>query len=78
MLVVERSFLIVKEDIIGLGDSFEFYFGLRSVVFGNFVRVMRKCGLLDLLVKTSSMYCRIVESARNLKGYFCSVPCALH
>jgi hypothetical protein len=42
MLIVESAFVIVKEDIVGLGDSFEFYFGLGSVVFGDFVRVMGK------------------------------------
>ena len=45
MSVVESTFVIVEEDIVGLRDSFEFNFGLGSVVFGDFVGVMRKGGL---------------------------------
>jgi len=68
MSVVEGTFVIVKEDIVGLRDSFEFYFGLGSVVFGDFVGVMGKGGLWDLL--GPSEFCVFVwgmEGARNLR-----------
>lgn len=79
MLVVESSFIIIKEDIIGLGDRFEFYFGLRSVVFGDFVRVMGK-GSLSVLLDQSKFHvysyrCRRCQKSSNL---YCSVSCALH
>jgi hypothetical protein len=57
MSVVESTFVIVEEDIVGLGDSFEFYFGLGSVVFGDFVRVMGKGGLWDLLDQSEFHVC---------------------
>ena len=57
MSVVESTFVIVEEDIVGLRDSFEFNFGLGSVVFGDFVGVMRKCGLSVLLDQSELHVC---------------------
>jgi len=66
MLVIESTFIIVEEDIVGLRDSFEFYFGLRSVVFGDFVGVMGKGGLWDLLDQSKfHVCCRSIEGVRN-------------
>ncbi len=68
MSVIEGTFVIVEEDIVGLRDSFEFYFGLGSVVFGDFVGVMGKSGLWDLLGQSEfCVFVRGMEGARNLR-----------
>jgi hypothetical protein len=71
MSVVESTFVIVEEDIVGLGDSFEFYFGLGSVAFGDFVRVMGKGGLWDLLDQSGFHVCsQGIEGVRKLQECF--------
>ena len=66
MSVVERALVIVEEDIVSLGDGFEFYFGLRSLVFGDFVGVVGEGGLQTELDLIEFCACRQgVEGARK-------------
>ncbi len=48
MCVVDRAFLVIMQDFIGLGRGFEFGFGAFSFIGRDLVRVMGKCCLLSV------------------------------
>lgn len=43
--VVVRTFVVIVEDLVGLGDGFEAVLGVSAVGFGDFVWMGRECCL---------------------------------